>query len=138
MNRTREEFMTELLKITVGDLLDQAVSQFPEHEALIDTPRGKRFSYKEFQKAVNQVAKGLLKLGLKKHDHLALWAPNRSEWIITEFAIAKIGGVLVSVDTSAQLQQLEYVLKQSDSKYLVMTEGSKGSEYVEMIQQLCP
>jgi fatty-acyl-CoA synthase len=138
MNRTGEEFMTELLRITVGGLLDQAVSQFPEHEALIDTPRGKRFSYKEFQKAVNQVAKGLLKLGLKKEDHLALWAPNLSEWIMTEFAIAKIGGVSVSVDTSAQLQQLEYVLKQSDSKYLIMTEGLKGSEYVEMIQQLCP
>jgi len=130
--------MTELLRITVGDLLDRVAFQFPENEAVVDLPKGKRYSYKEFQKAVDQVAKGLLKLGLKKDDHLALWAPNLSEWIMTEFAIAKIGGVWVSIDTSAQLQQLEYVLKQSDSKYLIMAEGLKGSEYLEMIQQLCP
>ena len=130
--------MAELLRITVGDLLDKVASQFPENEAVVDLPKGKRYSYREFQKTVNQVAKGLLKLGLIKDDHLALWAPNLSEWIITEFAIAKIGGVLVSVDTSAQLQQLDYVLKQSDSKYLITAEGLKGSDYVEVIQQLCP
>ena len=130
--------MTDLLRITVGDLLDKVASQFPGNEALIDLPRQERYSYKEFQRAVNQIAKGLLKLGIKKNTHLALWAPNLSEWIIAEFAIAKIGGVLVSVDTNAQLQQLEYVLKQSDSKYLFMAEGLKGSEYMEMVQQLCP
>ena len=130
--------MTELLRITMGDLLDKVASQFPENDALVDISRGKRYSYKEFQESVNQIAKGLLELGVKKDDHLALWAPNISQWIITEFAIAKIGGVLVSVDTNAQLQQLEYVLKQSDSKYLIMTDGLKGSEYMEMIQQLCP
>ena len=138
MNRTREEFMAELLKITVGDLLDRVAFQFPENEAVVDLPEGKRYSYKEFQEAVNQVAKGLLKLGAKKHDHLALWAPNIAEWLLVEFAVAKIGAVLISIDTNCQLQQLEYLLKQSDSKYLIMTEGLQGSEYMERVLQLCP
>src|SRR4030042_1387308 len=130
--------MTELLKITLGDLLDEVASKFPENEALIDVPKGKRYSYRELLRMVNQLAKGFLRLGLKQGEHLALWAPNRSEWIITEFAIAKIGAVLISVDTNCQLQQLEYLLKQSDSRSLVMTKGLNGSEYIEMIQQICP
>jgi len=128
----------ELEKITIGDLLDEVASKFPDNEALIDIPKGKRYFYREFLRVVNELAKGFLKLGLEKGDHIALWSPNRSEWIITEFAIAKIGAVLVSVDTNCTLQQLEYLLKQSDSKSLIMAEGLKASEYVDMIRQLCP
>ena len=113
-------------------------SRFPENEALVDIPKGKRFSYGEFLTMVNQLAKGFIKLGLQKGDHLAIWAPNRWEWIITQFAMAKIGVVFISVDIGYQLQQLEYLLQQSDSSSLVMAEGLKGSEYIEMIRQLCP
>jgi len=130
--------MTELLSIAVGDLLDEVALRFPEREALVDIMKGKRYSYREFLNRVNQMAKGLLKLGLKQGEHVSLWAPNLSEWIITEFAIAKIGAVLISIDTNAHLHQLEYLLKQSDSKCLIMAEGLQGSEYVEMIRQLCP
>jgi len=124
------------LKITIGELLEGVASRFSENEALVDVLKGMRLTYKEFLNRVNQLAKGFLKLGLKKGDHLALWAPNRWEWIVTEFAIAKIGAVLVSVDTNAQRQQLEYLLTQSDSKALIMAEGLKGSEYLEMVRQL--
>jgi fatty-acyl-CoA synthase len=124
------------LKITIGELLEEVALRFPENEALVDISKNVRLTYKEFLNRVNQLAKGFLKLGLKKGDHLALWAPNRWEWIVTEMAIAKIGAVLVSVDTNAQHQQLEYVLRQSDSKALIMTEGMKGSEYLEMVRQL--
>ncbi len=130
--------MTKLARMTMGDLLDGVASKFPENEAIVDIPRGTRYSYREFLEAVNLLAKGLLKLGLKQGDHAALWAPNLSEWIIAQFAVAKIGAVLVSVDTNCQLQQLDYVLRQSDSRSLIMGEGLKGSEYVEMIDQLCP
>lgn len=130
--------MRNLLKITLGDLLDEVASKFPENEALIDLPKGERYSYREFLRMVNQLAKGFLRLGIKKGEHVALWAPNRSEWIMTEFAIAKIGAILISIDNNCQLQQLEYLLKQSDSKSLVMTEGLDGSEYIEMIQKICP
>lgn len=130
--------MTELLRITLADLLDEVACKFPENEALIDIQKGERLTYREFLNRVNQLARGFLKLGLQKGEHLALWAPNLSEWIITEFAVTKIGAVLISVDTNCQLQQLEYLLKQSDSRSLVMTEGLKGSEYIEVLSKLFP
>jgi fatty-acyl-CoA synthase len=128
----------DLVRKTVGDVLDEVASKFPEKEALVDFSRGKRFSYKEFLASVNQTAKGFLKLGLKQGDHLALWSPNRWEWTITQFALAKIGVVLVSIDINCKIDQLEYFLRQSDSKSLVLAEGMKGSEYIDMIRQLCP
>jgi len=123
---------------TVGNLLDEVAFKYPANEALVDIQKGLRYSYKEFQEMVNRMAKGFLRLGLKRGEHVALWAPNSSEWIITEFAVAKIGAVLISVDTNYQVHQLEYLLRQSDSKSLIMAEGLKGSEYIEMIHQLCP
>jgi fatty-acyl-CoA synthase len=128
----------EFLRTSIGNLLDEVAARHPGSEALVDIPKRRRYSYAQFLNLANQLAKGFLKLGLKKGEHLALWSPNRSEWIITQFALAKIGVVLVSVDTNAQLQQLEYILKQSDSGSLIMAEGVKGSEYVDMIHQLCP
>lgn len=128
----------ELRRTTVGSLLDEAALRFPENEVLVDIPEGRRYSYKEFRSVVDQLAKGFLKIGLKEGEHIALWAPNLSEWIIAEFALAKIGAVLVSVDINCQLQQLEYLLRQSDSNTLILAEGLRGSEYMEMIHQLCP
>src|SRR4030042_2114429 len=124
--------------MAVGGLFDRVASRFPENEGVVDIPGGIRYSYREFLTAVNQMAKGLLKLGLKEGEHLAIWAPNRAEWIITQLALAKIGVILISVDTNYQVEQLEYLLKQSDSRSLIATEGLKGSEYLEMIHQLCP
>ncbi len=126
----------DFVKTTLGDLLDGVASKFPQNEAIVDVSKGRRLTYREFLNDVNQLAKGFLKLGLKKGDHLALWSPNRWEWIVTEFATAKIGAVLVSVDTNAQRQQLEYLLTQSDSQALVMAKGLKGNESLEIVQQL--
>jgi fatty-acyl-CoA synthase len=127
-----------LVKKTVGGLLDEVGSKFPGKEALVDLSQEVRYSYKELLAMVNQTAKGFLKLGLKEGDHLALWSPNRWEWTVTQLALAKIGVVLISVDTNCKLDQLEYLLRQSDSRSLVMAEGIKGSEYIDMIHQLCP
>ena len=127
-----------LVRKTVGGLLDEVALKFPEKEALVDLSQGVRYSYKELLAMVNQTAKGFLKLGLKQGDHLALWSPNRWEWTMTQLALAKIGVVLISVDTSCKVEQLEYLLRQSDSRSLVMAEGMKGSEYIDMIHQLCP
>jgi fatty-acyl-CoA synthase len=128
----------DFVRKTVGDVLDEVALKVPEKEALVDLSRGRRFSYKELLALVNQTAKGFLKLGLKQGDHLALWSPNRWEWTITQFALAKIGVVLVSIDINCKIEQLKYFLRQSDSKSLVMAEGMKGSEYIDMICQLCP
>jgi fatty-acyl-CoA synthase len=128
----------DLVRKTVGGLLDEVALKFSEKEALVDLSQGVRYSYKELLAMVNQTAKGFLKLGLKQGDHLALWSPNRWEWTMTQLALAKIGVVLISVDTSCNVEQLEYLLRQSDSRSLVMAEGMKGSEYIDMIHQLCP
>jgi fatty-acyl-CoA synthase len=128
----------DLMRKTVSDLLNEIALKFPEKEALVDLSQGKRFTYKELLAMVNRAAKGFLRLGLKQGDHLALWSPNRWEWTMTQFALAKIGVVLVSIDINCKTEQLEYFLRQSDSKSLVMAEGMKGSEYIEMILQLCP
>ncbi len=125
-----------LLRVTMGDLLDDVASKFSQKDALVDLSKGVRLTYGEFLSCVNQLAKGFIKLGLKKRDHLALWAPNRWEWIVTEFAATKIGVVLISVDTLHQREQLEYLLRHSDAKALVMAEGLKGDEYVGTIRKL--
>jgi fatty-acyl-CoA synthase len=128
--------MVDLLRTTLGDLLDERASQFPKNEVLVDIPQTERFTYHEFTGRVNQLAKGFIKLGLQKGDHVALWAPNSSQWIMTQFALAKTGAVLISVDLNYQLEQLDYLLRQSDSRCLVTVEGTKGSENIEMIKRL--
>jgi fatty-acyl-CoA synthase len=132
--------MGTLLRTTIGDLFDEVASRFPAREALIDLPQGRRYSYQELLTIVNQLARGFLKLGIQKGEHLALWTPNLSESIITEFAAAKIGAVLMTLDTNAQPQQLEYALRQSDSQTLIMSEGINGTNcaHISMIRQLCP
>ncbi len=130
--------MGTLLRTTVGDLFDEVASRFPDREALIDLPSGRRYSYRELSIVVNRLAKGFLKLGIRKGEHLALWTPNLSESIISQFAIAKIGAVLMTLDTNAQPEQLGYLLRQSDSQALIMSEGTNGTEHIEMIRRLCP
>ncbi len=125
-------------RMTIGKVLDQMSSRFSGREALIDLSSNIRLSYQEFKEKVDSLAKGLIQLGLRKGDHVALWAPNRWEWIVTQFALAKMGAVLMSVDIHCQPHQLEYLLQHSDSKALIMTEGLKGSEYLEMIHHLLP
>jgi fatty-acyl-CoA synthase len=129
--------MERLLRTTVGDLLDEAASRFPDGEALIDIPKGRRYSYREFSAAANRLAKGFMRLGIQRGEHLALWTPNLSESVITEFALAKIGAVLVNVDANAQPRQLEYLLRQSDSRSLIVS-ALKGAGYADMVRQLCP
>jgi fatty-acyl-CoA synthase len=130
--------MQTLLRTTIGDLFDGVAERFPDREALIDIPRGRRYSYRGLLLIVNRLAEGLMKLGIGKGEHLALWTPNLAESIITELAAAKIGAVLMTLDTNTQSQQLEYLLGQSDSRTLIMSEGITDAEHIEIIRRLCP
>ena len=127
-----------MLSITIGDLFDEVASRFPARDALIDIPRGRRYSYRELLGDRQPAGEGVPETRYRPGEHLALWTPNISEYIITELAAAKIGAVLVSVDTNAQTPQLEYLLRQSDSASVIMSEGIKGAEYTGMIRELCP
>lgn len=130
--------MEQLLKITIGDLLDKIAEEFPDHDAIIYTDRPFRKTYSQFRDLVNQVAKGFIAMGIKKGDHVAIWSTNYPEWILAQFATAKIGAVLVTVNTNYKIFELEYLLRQSDSNTLIMIEGFKDCNYVDIVKRLCP
>ena len=130
--------MNELIEITVGKMLEKQALDLPSHLAIKYTDRDYERTYKEFNDEIDTVAKGFLKAGIKKGDHVAIWATNVPEWIITLFATAKIGAVLVTVNTNYKVYELEYLLKQSDSVAIVMIDGFKSTNYVEIINKLIP
>ena len=126
------------MKITIGDLLDQMAETYPNHDAVLYTDRPFRKTYSEFRDLCNVVAKGFMAMGVKKGDHVAIWATNYPEWILTMFATAKIGAVLVTVNTNYKIFEAEYLLRQSDSNTLVLIEGFKDCHYVDILNELCP
>ncbi len=130
--------MSKNLEITIGGLLDQMAGRFPENDALVYVDRGLRYSYFEFNEVCRRVAKGLLRLGVKKGDHVSIWATNVPEWVILSFATAKIGAVLVTVNTAYRTSELEYILKQSDSGYLFLVKGFKDIDYMETLYEVVP
>ncbi|WP_136514324.1 AMP-binding protein [Geomonas edaphica] len=130
--------MTQEINLTVGALLDDIAGKYPDNEALIYVERGLRYTWREFNERCRQVAKGLLRLGVKKGDHLAIWAYNVPEWVTLQFATAKIGAVLVTVNTSYKSAELEYLLRQSDSRVLFMVQGFKDTNYVETLSSVVP
>jgi fatty-acyl-CoA synthase len=130
--------MSKNLEITIGGLLDQMAERFPDNDALVYVDRGLRYSYREFNKVCRRVAKGLLKLGVKKGDHVSIWATNVPEWVILQFATAKIGAILVTINTSYRTAELEYILKQSDSNSLFLVKGFKDTDYMETLYEVVP
>ena len=130
--------MDELMNITVGNLLEDIAKKYPDR-LCIKFPNGNyERTWKEFNEETTRVAKGFLKMDIQKGDHVAIWANNCPEWVITFFAAAKIGAVLVTVNTSYKIFELEYLLRQSDTKCLVMIESLKDSNYYHIINELCP
>lgn len=130
--------MSRFLECTVGGLLDQMAERFPDNDAVVYVERDLRYSYREFNDVCRKVAKGLISLGVKKGDHISIWANNVPEWVILQFATAKIGAVLVTINTSYRSAELEYILKQSDSNVLFMVQSFKGTDYVETLCNVVP
>ncbi|MEA3464433.1 MAG: AMP-binding protein [Thermodesulfobacteriota bacterium] len=123
--------MGEALHFTVGGILEEIARRFPTTDALVYPEKNIRYTYQQFNALCDRVAKGLLAMGVKKGDHLSIWATNVPEWVIIQFASAKIGAVLVTVNTSYKSSELDYILKQSDSKMLFLVAGFKDTDYVE-------
>ena len=130
--------MKNLLKITIGDLLDQMAERYPDHDAVLYTDRPFRKTYSKFRDLCNTVAKGFMALGVKKGDHVAIWATNYPEWLLTMFATAKIGAVMVTVNTNYKIFEAEYLLRQSDSSTLILIDGFKDCKSINIINELCP
>jgi fatty-acyl-CoA synthase len=130
--------LAELVHYTLGDLLDEQVKLHGKKEAVIYPEKGIRWTYEDFQKKVIEAAKGLIKLGLDKGHHLAIWALNQPEWLISQFATGMTGVVLITVNTNYRVRELEYLLKQSDTETLILEREVKGISYVDMLYEICP
>lgn len=130
--------MAENMHITVGKLLESITAQHPNNEALVYHDRGLRYTYQQFNDVCSQAAKGLMKLGIERGEHVAIWATNYPEWVISQFATGKMGAVLVTVNTNYRTHELEYLLRQSDSTTIILMEEFRGSSYVEMLYEIVP
>jgi len=129
---------TPLLGLTIGDMFDQTVEKYPDNPALIVRQQSIRLTYRELQTAVNQCAKGLLQLSFKKGERIGIWSPNRAEWCIAQLATSKIGAILVNINPSYRLQELEYVLNQAGCSAIIIASAFKTSNYIEMLTTLAP
>jgi len=129
---------TPLIGETIGAFFDKIVAKYPERDAVVANHQNIRYSYFELKKAVDQFAKGLIELGVGKGERVGIWSPNNVEWLVTQFATAKIGAILVNINPSYRIFELEYALKQSGVKYLILATGFRKSDYVSMVYDLIP
>ncbi|UXH46688.1 AMP-binding protein [Rossellomorea vietnamensis] len=127
-----------MLHTTVGDLLEEKARIQPDIEAVVYADRGLRWSYHEFNQLCRQAAKGFMKLGINKGDHIAIWASNTPEWLVSQFSTGKMGAVLVTVNTNYRSAELEYLLRQSDSQTIILMEEFRGASYIDMLYEICP
>lgn len=127
-----------LIDLTFPQVLDRVVEEFPDQYAFRYTTHDYTRTYKEFRDDVDTFARSLIALGVRPGDHVAIWATNVPQWFITFWATVKIGAVLVTVNTAYKIYEAEYLLRQSDTHTLVMIDGYKDSNYVEIIKELCP
>ena len=126
------------LRITIGDLLDSQTERFGDREALVHVETGVRYTYREFKEECGRVARGLMAIGIEKGQHVGIWVTNYSEWVIAQFATAKIGAVLVTVNPAYRTHELEYVLKQSEADALILIGQFRTSDYVGMTNEVIP
>jgi len=126
------------IRVTIGDLLDSQTDRFADREALVHVEAGTHFTYRELKDECDRVARGLMAMGIEKGHHVGIWATNYTEWVVAQFATAKIGAVLVTVNPSYRTHELEYVLKQSEANALLLIGKFRTSDYVGMTNEVIP
>jgi fatty-acyl-CoA synthase len=124
--------------LTIGQVLRETARKFPASDALVFPQTGRRWTWQQFDADVDRVARALIALGIQDGEHLALWATNVPQWVLLQFATARIGVVLVNINPAYRPFELEYVLQQSDSVALMLVEKFKTSDYFAMLAEICP
>ncbi|MDI9336330.1 MAG: AMP-binding protein, partial [Gammaproteobacteria bacterium] len=127
-----------LIHLTVGGLLQQAAVRYPKQLACVFSAEGVRWNWSDFYQKTLDLAESFLTLGLRPGDRVGIWAPNRSEWLLTLFATSQIGLILVNINPAYRLSELEYALNKVEVKALVLADKFKSSDYLEMVQTLAP
>ncbi|MGC9324944.1 MAG: AMP-binding protein [Desulfomonilia bacterium] len=130
--------MASFREITMGDLLRETASRFPDHEALVFPDTNLRLTYQELLEHTLHVAKGFMALGVEKGDHVSVWTTNIPEWVTMQFALGMIGAVLVTVNTNYKSSELEYILNQSDSTTLVLMEEYRDTNFYLTTKEILP
>ena len=127
-----------LLGDTIGNKFDEIASKYPEREAIVSIHQNIRFTYDELAKEVNTLAKALISSGFKKGERVGIWSSNNLEWLLTQYAAAKAGVILVTINPAYRSHELDYVLGQSGCKGLILQNQFKTSDYESMISEICP
>jgi fatty-acyl-CoA synthase len=125
-----------LLGETIGQCLDRVTHAFGTHEAVVSCHQNIRYTYSQLHSEVERVARALLALDIERGDRVGIWSPNCAEWLITQYAVAKAGGILVNVNPAYRLRELEYALRQSEVSVLIAARRFRNADYVSMLREL--
>ena len=128
----------QLFDRTLGDWLEYWAAETPDNEYIVYSDRDLRFTWSAFNQRVDNMAKGLLAIGVTKGAHVGIWAQNVPDWLTFLYASAKIGAVAVTVNTSYKAHELAFILENSDMHTLCITDGVSGNDYVEIVNNLIP
>ncbi|NLJ21351.1 MAG: AMP-binding protein [Bacteroidales bacterium] len=128
----------ELFEKTIGEWLEYWAKETPEREYLVYADRNLRFTWKEYNERVDNMAKGLMAIDVKKGDHVGIFAQNVPDWLTFVYACAKIGAVAVTLNTSCKEHELAFIIENSDMHTLCMTEGDNGNDFIKTIYSLIP
>lgn len=124
--------------LTVGGVLRRTASRYPDHDAVVFPALGLRWSWEEFDRRVDRVASGLIAQGVARGEHVGIWSMNVPEWVVAQFAVGRIGSVLVNINPAYRLHELEGALAAADVATLIVGSPFKGSDFVQMVETLCP
>jgi fatty-acyl-CoA synthase len=127
-----------LIGETIGQNLERTVARVPDCDALVSCHQGVSYTYAEFDEAVNKLASGMFAAGVRKGDRIGVWSTNRAEWVLVQYATAKLGVILVNVNPAYRVSELEYALGQSGCRWIVAAPESRGSDFVEMVARVQP
>jgi fatty-acyl-CoA synthase len=128
----------QLLYETIGEVFDRVVDKHPDNIALIVRHQGVRWTYRKFRHEVERLATGLIALGVQPGDRVGVWGPNSYEWVLSQFATAKIGAILVNINPAYRLYELDFALNKVECKVVIAAEKFKSSEYLHMLGTLAP
>ena len=143
MTKLTQSYMTgegtgQLLYETIGACFNRVAADYADNTALVVRHQGIRWSYAELRRQVDRLAAGLIALGIEPGDRVGIWGPNSYEWVLTQFASAKVGAILVNVNPAYRLFELEFVLNKVECKAIIAAEKFKSSEYLQMLNALAP
>src|SRR5215475_9797431 len=127
-----------LLGDTIGDNLDRTIARFGEREALVSVHQGLRYTYVEFGEAVERTARAFLAAGIEPGDRVGIWSPNCAEWVVVQYATAKIGAILVNINLAYRAHELAYALEQSGTAVVVAASAFKTADYASMLAEARP